>query len=119
MNVIKNKIQELLTVSASDVKGDNFTSFKEKMDRQDTIMNELKTLAKNADTILGRIITFPMADSSAVYVVTKVNKTTARLDWVDYCDGWVDSRCGKSCNVNLQYVRDTIRNKDILDKLFS
>jgi hypothetical protein len=51
-------------------------SFDNIMKSQEKLIDELNVLAKANKTILGRTMRFPMADSYALYVVTKVNKKT-------------------------------------------
>jgi hypothetical protein len=120
MNEIKAKLEELFKVSSEEVdykKG--WEESKKKMDKQDNLMNELKELAKTNKTLLGRVIRFPHADSYAVYVITKVNKKTVRINWVDYCDAWQDERCGIAANLDIRYATQKIKGEDCLDEMFS
>ena len=117
MKEIQNKIQELLTISKEKTKG--WEILKSKMNRQDDLMDELKALAKANKTLLGRIVKFPHADSYAVYVITKVNKKTVRLDWVDYCDGWQDDRCGIAASLDIRYATQKIQGEDRLEEMFT
>jgi len=116
---LQDTIQNLFAVTARSEKALGLPSFLEKMKLQDKLMSEMETLAKQEKTLLGRIIRFPMADSYAVYVITKVNKRTVRILWLDYCDGWIDPRCGKEANLNLEFATSTVNGRDALDKLFS
>lgn len=117
MKEIKVKIEELQKVSSEETKG--WEGIKDKMNRQDNLMNELKELAKTNKTLLGRIIRFPHADSYAVYVITKVNKKTVRIDWVDYCDAWQDERCGIAANLDIRYATQKVQGEDRLEEIFS
>ena len=108
-------IQTLFAVSARGTKL-SFSELREKMAVQDNLMKQMETLAKEEKTLRGRIIRFPMADSYAVYVITKVNKKTVHISWIDYCDGWVDDRCGKECKINLDYAQKTIYGRDEFEK---
>jgi hypothetical protein len=76
------------------------------MKQQDALQIELIALARANRTLYGRMVRFPHADSYALYVVTKVNKKTVQLTWVDYCDGWVDDRLGTLGSISIQYVKD-------------
>jgi len=112
MEEIKKKIQELLKVSAENfdhllgVKGGNWSGkFDDKMERQNKLMEELGALARANKTYLGRTYRFPMADSYALYLVTKINKTTAQLTWLDWCDAWQDDRIGAQGNLPLSYIK--------------
>lgn len=120
MEQIQNKITELLTVSAVEVDYTRgFDGLGEKMEKQELLMDELAELAKAQNTLLGRIIQFPHADSYALYLITKVNKKTVQLDWLDWCDGWVDNRCGKQCTIDLRYAAQQVKVQDELAELFN
>lgn len=116
---LDDKVQELLKVSAEDltkyfgIKGGVWSEkFNAKMKRQDELMKELVPLARKLGTLKGRTVRFPMADSYAVYLVTKVNKTTVRLQWLDYCDAWVDDRMGYGGNISASYVQSQVNFDD-------
>jgi hypothetical protein len=120
------KIQELIKVSAENydeflgVKGGNWNEkFENKMKRQETLMDELKEMAKARNTLLGRTLQFPMADSYALYLIIRVNKTSAVVLWLDYCDAWQDDRLGKGGSLPLTYVQQRVKSRDALDELFS
>jgi hypothetical protein len=116
MKNINQLIKKLFTVSDKIVNG--WPDMEKKMKEQDDLLDELEKESKGQKTLLGGIVRFPMADSYAIYVVTKVNKKTATLKWLDYCDGWVDSRCGKECSISLNYVENHINGKRKLDEIF-
>lgn len=121
MDEILIKINDLLELNKQEIKvGTN--AHKDlilKMELQDRIMNELKVLARANKTLLGRIIKFPCADSYAVYVITKVNKKSVKIEWVDYCDGWQDDRAGVTSILDINYAVKTVQGEDMLDKLFN
>jgi hypothetical protein len=119
--LIQEKIQELMSVSEKDFNefGTGWQAVKAKLALQDKAIDELKELAKTNNTLLGRIIKFPHADSYAMYVITKVNKKYVRIDWLDYCDGWVDERCGKAAFIEKEYALQKTQGEDALSKLFS
>ncbi len=118
MKEIEMLIKDFLLYSSTANAGGGWEGIKEKLSKQDKYIYDLKELAKQNNTLLGRIITFPMADSSAMYVITKINKKSVRLTWVDYCDGWVDSRLGKLGSVNMWYAKQMIDNQDMIEKIF-
>jgi hypothetical protein len=89
------------------------------MKRQDKLMDDLKTIARAHNTLMGRIIKFPMADSYALYVVTKVNKRTVTITWVRYCDAWQDDRIGYENNIDIHYVTQRVRGEDGLEEMFA
>jgi len=121
MEEIKAKIKQLLLLSKTEPKEgkDYFGNLTAKMQQQEKMWNELKVLAKANNTLLGRIMKFQHADSYAFYLITKVNKRTVRLDWINYCDAWVDNRCGYACLMSFDYASEEIRRRDALDELFS
>lgn len=116
-NEIKPLIAKLFQVEEDKSLG-AWKGLQKQMKEQDQIMSELKSTAKRAGAMLGRVIKFPHADSHAVYIVTKVNKSTCRLKWLDYCDGWQDSRLGEEGSLNINYVCSEITREDRLDELF-
>jgi hypothetical protein len=121
MEQIRLKIQELLDASKEDTLGNNkgWEALSIKMKKQEALMDELKELAKAQKTLLGRTLRFPMADSYALYLITSVGKKDVQLKWLDYCDGWVDDRCGYACRMSLSYANGNVKGEDALDELFS
>jgi len=121
METIRLKIEELLQVSKEDLIGDKDfgKKFDAKMKRQNELMDELETLAKENKTILGRTLRFPMADSYALYLITSVGKTQVQLKWLNYCDAWVDDRCGYACRMSVKQATEFVGRYDALCKIFS
>jgi len=115
METIKAKVKELLKVSAPNLIGekDFCQKFDTKLNRQDDLIAELIPLCRKEKTLLGRTVRFPMADSYALYLVTKVNAKTVQLTWLDYCDAWQDDRLGAQGTLSREYVQ---RQKDFDDK---
>lgn len=49
----------------------------------------------NRAVVAGKMFQMPIADGSAYYVITRVNKTTVRVEWRGFCsDRWVDRMLG-------------------------
>ena len=125
METIKTKIQELLKFNDIDIfdsfqrKSDDPLHFDNIMKTQENLMEELKVLAKAEDTLLGRTMRFPMADSYALYVITKVNKTTVQLTWIKWCDAWQDDRLGYTGSLPYDYASRQVRGGDKLAELFA
>ena len=126
METIKAKIQELLkyndiepTYGSFGKNSDDPLDFDNIMKTQENLMEELKVLAKAEDTLLGRTMRFPMADSYALYVVTKVNKTTVQLTWIKWCDAWQDDRLGYTGSLPYDYASRQVRGGDKLAELFA
>ena len=88
------------------------------MKRQEALQGEIDELAKAHNTILGRQIKFPMADSYAYYIITKVNKKTVEITWVKYCDAWQDQRAGYSSNLDREFAEKQVKGQDRLAELF-
>ena len=119
---LKAKIKDILDISDTELK-EGAIPYYQKMNAKinliDDLLSDLKTMAKNNSTILGRSIKFPMADGYALYVITKVNKTTVQLTWLDYCDAWIDTRIGKKGNINIEYAKQQLGIEDKLHALFA
>jgi hypothetical protein len=119
METIKAKVKELLEVSKPNLIGekDFCEKFDAKMKRQNDLMAELIPLCRAQKTLLGRTVRFPMADSYALYLVTKVNPTTVELTWLDYSDAWVDDRLGYKGTISKDYVQKQKDFDDYMDDL--
>jgi hypothetical protein len=89
-----------------------------KMAQQDTLIEELKALAKSQRTVVGRIMKFQMADSYAFYIVANVQKFIAELKWIRYCDEWVDDRLGKKGTLPMEYVYGVVKTEDEWERMF-
>lgn len=109
-----NKIEPVYTIGSNDP-----NSFDNLIKRQEKLMDELEKMAIQHKTILGRVIRFPMGDSYAFYLVTKINKSSARLTWIKFCDAWQDDRIGYEANVDLKYVMQKVKQLDVLNEMFS
>lgn len=122
MKKLKAKIQELLAYN--DVEpvytfgSKDPNSLEKIMKRQEQLHDEIDKLAKANNTILGRQIKFPMADSYAYYIITKINKCTVEITWVRYCDAWQDQRAHYCANLDIDYAKKEIKSQDALAKLF-
>jgi hypothetical protein len=116
---LNQKMKELLEVSDQEVpRKDFFKSLQAKMKKQDELMEEIKILARELGTVQGRILQFPRGDGYALYMVSKVNKRTARVVWIDYGDAWTDQRVEDNPNLSLDYVIRVTKGRDEVDRLF-
>lgn len=114
------QLSEILTTDEITFGGDcYFEQLQNKMKHQDKLITEIEALSKQHDTILGRIIRFPHADSYAVYLVVKLYKANATLLWLNYCDGWQDDRLGLCNDIDVNWAINEIERKDKLAELFS
>lgn len=118
---LKQKIDELLSLNEEfSWDGDNASErFDARMKRQETLIDELRELAIENNTLLGRQLKFQMADSHALYIVTKVFKNQVQVTWIDWCDGWQDDRIGYQGNLPIDYVQQTVQGEDKMRVLFS
>ena len=119
---VQPRMEELLKLNVPfdwNSKGDRSKEFDKRWDRQRLLIEELEKHAFEAKSMTGRIIRFQCADSYAMYLVIKVNKTTCRLQWLDVGDGWEDARLGDSGSISLNYVHDDICYQDRMKKAFS
>jgi transcription elongation factor Elf1 len=117
METIQAKINELLDVSREDIftkekRKDFQKNFDRKLKKQESLIAELIVLARKEKTLLGRVIKFPRGDGYALYLITSVGKKTVQLKWLDYCDQWVDDRCGYACRLDINYAQSQINFND-------
>jgi len=118
MDEIKKLIAELLKYSNSIDPACSFEETSKNMEKQDAMMLELKKLAKDHDTFLGRTVQFQMADSYALYIITEVFDKTVTLEWINYCDGWKDDRLGDKDTVPSKYAKYYIDSRDKMEECF-
>lgn len=117
---VEPRMRELLKLSVPfDWDKYDGKEFDARWKRQRELIDELEEHAFNARSMTGRVIYFPMADSHAVYLVTKVNKTTCRLHWLDIGDGWEDARLGREGSLDINFVHSEICHRDNMKALFS
>lgn len=62
----------------------------ERMDEQDRVMTQLNHNGRSINTIVGRTIHIPMADSFAVYLIYEEQKSRVLLKWINYGDAHQD-----------------------------
>lgn len=124
--ILRGKILAFLTLSTTDSETfrlpedtSAFDGSMRKLKQQDEMVEDLRLWALKCNTMLGRIVTFPMADSYAMYVVVQVKKNVALVKWIDYCDGWQDDRLGNNGHLPLSYIEEKVRGEDKLHEMFS
>ena len=121
---LQELIAQLLETNDIEYQWDDKKSplyFDNVMKKQEELMDYMKSIAQELDTLMGRIVKFQMADSYALYVVTKVIReaNVVQVTWVKWCDGWQDDRLGYEGILEYQYVKKRIDGEDALDKLFA
>ena len=116
---IEPRMRELLSLNVP-FNWDKHSSaeFDKRWKKQEELIEELEKHAFEAKSMTGRTVRFPMADSYAVYLVTRVNKTTCQLQWLDVGDGWQDDRLGEKGSLPIAYVHDYICGRDRMRELF-
>ena len=122
MQEIQTKIKELflLALILSDYDNPDWIKNHDKAIKDmEAKVDELKALAKANRTLLGRVIYIPHADGSAMYVVTKINTKTVRLEWCNWIDGWQDDVLEAGASVAIAWAKQKIDGRDRLDELFS
>lgn len=84
----------------------------------DAILEEIKELAREEDTLVGRTVQFQVADSHAVYIVTHVleNKGQVVVQWVQYDECYIDNRLGNMGTLELKYIQSQIEWTDKLER---
>lgn len=114
--MITEKINELLDLNKIeptynfDLRNEN--NITNIIERQKGLIAEIKELSRAQNTILGRTVEFSMVDNYALYIVTKVNETTAQLTWLRYSDGCVEDRLGYQGNIDKVYIESYVKGQD-------
>ena len=120
--LLKGKIKELLAYNDIEPEysygSDSQNSIDKIMKRQEAIQGEIDNLARELGTLMGRQIKFPVADSYAYYIITKVTTTQVQITWVRYCDAWQDDRTGYQGMLNRDYAAQKVKGEDMLMELF-
>jgi len=76
-------------------------------------------LAAKAGSLVGRYITEPVADGSAVYQIIRENKKTVRIKLcTGIGDDWAVPYWGIETTIDKQYAVDKIRNRERLEEFF-
>jgi hypothetical protein len=117
---VEPRMRELLSLNVP-FNWDKHSSaeFDKRWKRQTELIEELEKHAFVAKSMTGRTVRFQMADSYAVYLVTRVNKTTCRLQWLDVGDGWEDARLGEQGSLPIAFVHEEICRHDRMREIFS
>jgi len=117
---VEPRIRELLSINVPlDFDNYNREEQDKKYERQTQLLEELEKHAFEAKSMTGRTVRFQMADSYAVYLVTRVNKTTCQLQCIYIGDEWEDDRLGAKGSLPIAYVHDDICRRDSMNALFS
>lgn len=97
----------------------NVKDFRDKLDREWAEITAADRAAKEEGTLVGRYIQESRADGYAYYRVVDHTDNIARVEHIDYCDGWTIPMIeSMDCLIPLKYVRDNITLRDKWDRLF-
>lgn len=121
MNEIKQQINELFRLGGMlvDYKHPEWIKrHNQAINAMTVLMDKIKEVATANNTILGRSIFLPHADGNAMYVVTKINKRSVRLEHCPWIDNWYDNVLGEGGTVSLEWAENEIRGRDEIAKLF-
>jgi rhamnogalacturonyl hydrolase YesR len=80
------------------------------MANQERLMITIEKNSVALKTLLGRILTFNFANGYSYYIITKVNKKTVKVQWLDYADGWMDKYLGKGGYLDIEYVTEKLKH---------
>jgi len=120
LQLIKEKMVEVLKHAYTDV---DYSLSWDKVDQHYKktmeLCDEMEALAKSIPTFIGRIVSFPVADGSAYYVVDKISKKTVHVTWIPYLDNYYDDRLEQGGNLDREWTEQKITGMDELKKLFS
>jgi len=68
---------------------------------------------------VGKLLSVPVGDGCAFYVVTKVNKKTVDIEWRGFSpDRWVDFRFGDGGREKREIIEALVRREDGMRRLF-
>lgn len=121
---IRNMIENLLLTSNKPQEefvqpGDGpLDDYVRKSQILDAILEEIKELAREEDTLVGRTVQFQVADSHARYIITHVleKKGQVVVQWVNYDECYIDDRLGRSGTLDLGFVGSQVEWQDKLER---
>ena len=87
------------------------------MKKQYSDLEEMTDRAGNGVQV-GKYLSFPAADGSALYLIEKVNKTSVKVLHLDICDGYSSYAVSPNGTVNIGTATQVIAHKDNLKKYF-
>ena len=114
-------IKNLLKLNNSEINDDEYWEhFDERMELQNSIMEQLTENCRKDKTLYGRILRFPTADSYAVYVIDRVLKNIVHLSWIKYCDEWTsDIVEAQNGTMDIRVAQTMIQQEDRMYELFN
>ena len=125
MSTLQQKLNELrwtarLPMEEFKREGDQgFDDYLRKSDTLDQLFNELESMSREQDTLVGRCVSFPVMDGKANYVITHVlpEKGKVVVEWIDYDEAYIDDRLGERGILDLEYVQNRLEWEDSLKSM--
>lgn len=87
------------------------------MKKQYSDLDEMADRAGNGVQV-GKHLSFPVADGSALYLIEKVNKNSVKVLHLNICDGYTSYAVPLNGSVNIGAATQMIAYQDILKNLF-
>lgn len=92
----------------------------QKEDTRKTKEMETRDLtSKSSNSLVGRYIREPFADSYAYYEIVKENKTTVKIKHIAIGDAWTIPYWGKSATVKRVYAVQNVKARDFYSSIFN
>ena len=117
MKEINDKIKQLIEISNRKT-NDDFIKLSNKSREMEALIIEIRNLAHEKHTLLGRIIQFPHADKYSYYLITKINKETVTIECLDLYEGCVHAAHGKKSTIDKLQADCYIRGVDSIFQMF-
>lgn len=82
------------------------------------LLSRVDALAKMNGSLVGRIVTEPVADGAAWYLVTADNGIAVRLQHIPLWDAWTFRDYGEDVLLDSEYIKAIIAKRDNMNALF-
>ena len=117
MNEIEEKIQQLIELSNRKPQND-WTLLSQKSRDMETLIIEIRNLAHEEHTLLGRIIQFPFDDKYSYYLITELNNENVTIECLDLYEGFIHKGYGKKSNIDKMEAECYIRGVDTIFRMY-
>ena len=114
MNEIKTIIDQLITFSFCPFNPNaNLCHMRYLKDIViDETTKKLKKLANDNNTILGRIIMFPVNNSYSIYLISNIRGNNVDVVWLDYEKGIKDNKLTEYGELSINYINYIIKQNE-------
>ena len=93
-----------------------FDDYVRKRETLDMLFDELKDLAREEDTLVGRRVSFQTMDGHAHYVVTHVIRNhKCVVQWINYDPDYIDDRLGEKGVLPIDFIEERVRWENAMD----